>query len=112
MLIQTLAKMSRFFIQETTSAAPTRYNSAQLAHNPYEILPRGALIVDIDAKALVAAKHSSDHKISDKLLFGLHIEPFQGVDVVENAHVLPFRGESLDSIFCVSVLEYLLIRAR
>jgi SAM-dependent methyltransferase/uncharacterized protein YbaR (Trm112 family) len=40
-------------------------------------------------------------------LVNLNIEPFPGVDVVADAHFLPYADESVDAIFCEAVLEHL-----
>lgn len=84
----------------------TNYNLGQLAHSPYEMLPKNASILDLGCKSSRGGYAFSGHNISNKVLFGLDLEPFPGVDVVGDAHDLPFKAGSLDCVFCVSVLEY------
>lgn len=40
-------------------------------------------------------------------LINLNIGPFPNVDVVADAHILPFAQDSIDAIYCEAVLEHL-----
>lgn len=40
-------------------------------------------------------------------LINLNIGPFPNVDIVADAHILPFVPESIDAIYCEAVLEHL-----
>ncbi len=104
-----LAKVSRSYSYKKLLRPPsTNYNLANLAHNPYEMLPQGALILDVGCKSSGGGYAFSDanNNTSKHVLFGLDVKPFRGVDVVGNAHDLPFRPESLNCVFCVSLLEH------
>ena len=83
----------------------TNYNLRHLAHNPYDMLREGALVLDVGCKSKRGLYAFSAAKV-DLRLVGLDLEPFKGIDVVGDAHQLPFRSNSLDGVLCVSVLEY------
>jgi SAM-dependent methyltransferase len=83
----------------------TNYNLRHLTHNPYDMLPEGGLALDVGCKSARGLYAFSAPK-ADLRLLGLDLEPFKGVDVVGDAHRLPFKSNSLDGVLCVSVLEY------
>lgn len=59
-------------------------------------LPAGALVVDVGAGSLR----------TDASFFNFDIAPFPNVDVVGDAHHLPFASASLDGINCWGALEH------
>jgi SAM-dependent methyltransferase len=83
----------------------TNYNLRQLAYNPYDMLREGGLVLDVGCKSTRGLYAFSAAK-TDLRMLGLDLEPFEGVDVVGDAHRLPFRSNSLDGVLCISVLEY------
>lgn len=83
----------------------TNYNLRQLTQNPYEILPQGALILDVGCKSIQGGYAFSGRHTRARVI-GLDIKAFEGVSVVADAHQLPFSSGSLHCVFCVSVLQY------
>lgn len=64
------------------------------------------VIEDAPDDALCLSIGGGPNRPSPKLV-NLNIEPLTRVDVVADAHLLPYADESVDAIFCEAVLEHL-----
>lgn len=85
----------------------TNYYLGQLAHNPYAMLPEGALVLDVGAKNARGRYSFATATDTERLqIVALDIEPAEGVNLVADAHRLPLKSQSVDCVTCVSVLEY------
>ena len=83
----------------------TNYNLQQLTYNPYNMLSEGALVLDVGSKSALgryAFGSAPDHV----RIVSLDIEPSKGVDVVADAHWLPFESQSVDCVLCIDALQY------
>lgn len=65
-----------------------------------------SVIEDTPDDALCLSIGGGPGRPSPKLV-NLNIEPFPSVDVVADAHILPYADESVDAIYCEAVLEHL-----
>lgn len=80
----------------------TNFRTGQYSYNLIDMLPTSATIVDVgakDAKGKTAAKWHGRY-ISLDIAFSPEL------DVVGDAHALPFKTGSVDAVFCVSVLMH------
>jgi len=84
----------------------TNYNLKQLTHNPYTMLPAEAVVLDVGSSNTKGRYASFVAVTKDIRIIALDIEKAEGIDVVADVHHLPFLSETIDAVFCVSVLEY------
>jgi SAM-dependent methyltransferase len=94
------------FIHQLYRALPkppsTNLPTGQFAYDVYKMLPDGARVLDVGAKDSRGKKRASKtvSYIATDIAFS------HGLDVVADAHALPFKDASIDAALCVSVLMH------
>jgi SAM-dependent methyltransferase len=82
----------------------TNYRCRNFDVNPYAMLPRDAMILDIASKNS-RATYGFGAPPADARVVCVDIEPGDGVDLIADAHQLPLiSSESVDCVICVSFL--------
>jgi SAM-dependent methyltransferase len=96
-------------LQASLPAPPsTNYNLDQLELDPYSLLPKDAVVLDIGS----GGSHGRYSFVTDpdrlkQLRFiGLDLYPTDGIKVLGDGSSLPFRANSVDFVSCISALEY------
>lgn len=84
----------------------TNYLYRRIDPNPYDLLPKNPLILDIGSKEARGSYAFGNPPAGAKLVC-LDIEPGPGVDIVADAHDMHIvEDNSVDLVTCVSVLEH------
>jgi SAM-dependent methyltransferase len=98
-LTMAFHRLYRFVPQPPSTNLPTQ----QLTARVYDTLPDGATLLDIGGKNGTAKQSPELRRLRG---FCLDIQGSDGVDVVGDAHALPFASESVDAARCVNVLAH------
>jgi SAM-dependent methyltransferase len=80
------------------------YSLRQFQHNPYQILPAGATVLDLGAKSIRGGYWPGADRVR---LIALDLQTVPSVDVVGDAHAIPLKDGSVDAVICVGVLLHL-----
>ncbi len=78
-------------------------------HNPFQ--PRWfdrSMYDFVSKQGLVLNLGSGNTVLDSEVVVNLDIYPFPNVDMVHDAHCLPFNDETFDCVFCNAVLEHCL----
>ncbi len=86
------------------SPPSANYDLHALRKSPYEFLEDHARVLDIGAKGRRGSYWPGAERL---LVFNLDAVQTQGVDVLGDAHQIPFADNSIDAVLCISVLMYL-----
>ena len=82
----------------------TNYKFRSFDVNPYRLLPRNAIVLDLASKNS-RGTYGFGGPPEDATLVCVDIEPGDGVDIVADAHSLPMvEANSVDCVLCVSFL--------
>lgn len=86
----------------------TNYNMDRVGIDPYTLIPRGGMVLDVGAGstggAYAFARHSMDHYGLRRVALDLYAAP--EIACCGDAHRLPFRDGVFDAVLCVSTVEY------
>lgn len=100
--MRALAKKLYHYLPRPPS---TNLNLRRLRGNPYDRLAAGATVLDLGAKRAKGC-YAFGRPPADITVVSLDIESNAGVDVMADAHRLPFSADTIDAVFCVSTLEH------
>lgn len=81
----------------------TNYYLGAVQCDPYELLPKGALVLDLGAKQ-ARGVYAFTKSTTGVRVFCLDIQRSPGVDVVGDGHHIPLQTGSVDCVLCVGVL--------
>ena len=81
-----------------------KYNLKQLKHNPYEMLPKNAVVLDVGSKS-AEGNYAFAKKTDDARMISLDIEAVSGIDIQADANFIPIKSNSVDCVMSLSVLE-------
>lgn len=100
-----LRKITRFY-HYLPKPPSSNYDLKVMEHNPYAMLRRGGIVLDIGSKS-AKGRYSFKNGLDAVKVIALDIVPCEGVDIAGDAHRLPVRSETIDCVVLVSVLMYI-----
>jgi SAM-dependent methyltransferase len=104
----SIGRLVRRCYDALPSPPSTNYYLDQMKQDPYALVPKGGLVVDVGGGSLRGAYAFANTTPTTRGLrmVSLDLAPLPGVRVVADAHGLPLANHCADLVVCVSVLEY------